>query len=228
MTYAPNYEGLSVLAHEFGHAYHGQVLRDEPSFARGYPMTLAETASIFNELRVADAALACAANDSEKLALLDQRLQSAQTFFCNIRARYLFDSRFYAERAKGVVERARLSEIMCDAQRDAFGGLLSDPDGLHPLFWASKLHFFITGMPFYNFPYTFGYLFANGVYDRAVKEGPAFAADYRALLADTGRMSTEDVAEKHLGVDLTRREFWDTAVERALSDIEPFLALCKK
>ena len=32
------------------------------------------------------------------------------------------------------------------------------------MFWATKLHFHMTGVQFYNFPYTFGYLFALGVY----------------------------------------------------------------
>lgn len=227
MTFANSYDSLSTLAHELGHAYHGFVLKDVPPFAQHYPMTLAETASIFNELRVADAALAATDHREEKLALLDQRLQSALAFFCNIRARYLFDCRFYEERKQGIVERQRLSEIMTGAQRDSFFGLLDEREGYHPLFWASKLHFFITDAPFYNFPYTFGFLFAKGVYDRALKEGTAFAPRYRALLADTGRMTTEDVARKHLGVDLTRREFWDSAVARATADVEPFVALCK-
>jgi oligoendopeptidase F len=103
--------------------------------------------------------------------------------------------------------------------------LLDKKKGYHPLFWASKLHFFITGQPFYNFPYTFGFLFASGVYDRAMKEGPAFAKDYRALLADTGSMTTEDVAQKHLGVDLTKEEFWRDAVARALADVDSFVSL---
>ena len=96
------------------------------------------------------------------------------------------------------------------------------------MFWASKLHFFITGAPFYNYPYTFGYLFANGVYDRAIKEGKAFAKSYRALLADTGRMTTEEVAKKHLGVDLAKPEFWQDAVSRVLADVEPFVKLANQ
>jgi len=140
-------------------------------------------------------------------------------------SRHLFDCAFYEERAKGQVPRARLDELMVTAQREAFGGILAEPGGYHPLFWASKLHFFITSYPFYNFPYTFGFLFANGVYDRAKQEGASFAKAYRDLLADTGSMSTEAVARKHLGVDLTQRDFWDAATQRVLADVEPFVKL---
>jgi pepF/M3 family oligoendopeptidase len=228
MTYTGTFDDLGTLAHELGHAYHGMVLKDEPAFAQSYPMTLAETASIFNELRVTDAAFETSDDKDEKLMLIDQKLQNVFTYYCNIYARYLFDSKFYEERKSGVVGKERLNEIMLDAQKEAFFGILDEKEGYHPLFWASKLHFFLTGQPFYNYPYTFGYLFANGVYDRAVKEGPAFAKDYRALLADTGKMTTEDVAKKHLGVDLTGEDFWADAVVRSLLDVDKFVELAKK
>jgi oligoendopeptidase F len=96
------------------------------------------------------------------------------------------------------------------------------------MFWASKLHFFITDTPFYNFPYTFGYLFAGGVYARAKEEGKSFADKYRALLADTGGMTTEQLAQKHLGVDLTREDFWVSAVNRSLSQVDTFVGLAGK
>ena len=116
---------------------------------------------------------------------------------------------------------------MLEAQKTAFSDTLAD-DGYHPLFWASKLHFYETEMPFYHFPYTFGHLFAGGIYDRAKKEGSAFADKYKALLADTGSMTTEDVAKKHLGVDLTTDEFWNDAVDRVLANIDTFVQLADK
>lgn len=226
MTYAGSYENLLTLAHELGHAYHSHLLKNTPFFATDYPMTLAETASIFSELLVTDAALKACADPREKLMLLDQKIQQAYVMFTNIHCRYLFDKAFYAERKAGVVGKDQLCEIMVEAQKKAFGSLL-DESGHHPLFWASKLHFFITDMPFYNYPYTFGYLFAGGVYDRARKEGSSFAEKYCALLADTGSMSTEDVAKRHLNVDLTGDEFWTNAVSRSLSDVEEFVKLAE-
>ncbi len=224
MTYAGTYDSLLTLAHELGHAYHSSVLKETPYWATHYTMTTAETASTFNELLVTDAALQAAADDDEKLMLLDQKLQAAYTMFCDLHSRFLFDKAFYQARQDGVVPTAQLSEMMVAAQKEAFGDLL-DPSGYHPLFWCSKLHFFFTEVPFYNYPYVVGYLFANGVYDHAQREGKAFAEKYRALLADTGRMTTEDVAKKHLGVDLTTEEFWNNAVDRALADVDTFVAL---
>jgi len=225
MTYTNTFGDLSTLAHELGHSYHSWVLKEKPLFASRYPMTLAETASTFNELRVKDAALELAGDTDEKLMMLDQKLQDGYIMLCNIHARYIFDTNFYEERKKGMVSRKRLDELMIEAQKKAYAATLDQELGWHPLFWASKLHFFFTGVPFYNFPYTFGFLFAIGIYDRALKEGSSFAKDYRALLADTGSMMTEDVAMKHLGVDLTEEDYWKDAVTRVMSDIDPFVKL---
>lgn len=224
MTYANTYENLLTLAHELGHAYHSWVLRDQPYFAGAYPMTLAETASIISELLITDAALAQCSDPQEKLMLLDQKLQQPFIFFCDLQSRYLFEIDFYRERQAGFVDTARLSELMISAQKRAFAGML-DESGYHPLFWCSKLHFHLSEVPFYNFPYVVGFLFATGVYDRAKKEGKAFAQKYQALLMDTGSMTTDDVARKHLGVDLSTDSFWQAAVDRALADVDQFALL---
>jgi len=222
LTYADTYAGLRTLAHELGHAWHSWTMRENDYFATRYPLNLAETASTFNELLVADAALEQANDKNMRLMLLDQRLLGAMAYMANIYARYLFDSAFYDRRKEGVVSKDELSKIMLNAQREAFGDLL-DPEGFHELFWATKLHFFLTSQPFYNFPYTYGFLFANGVYARAKAEGPTFAESYKGLLQDTGRMQSEDVAQKHLGVDLTREDFWQSALDRVLSDVDRFI-----
>jgi len=224
MTYSDNYSGLRVLAHELGHAWHSRALREVDFFATRYPLNLAETASTFNELLVADAAFEQASDDDTRLMLLDQKLLAAFAYMSNIYARYLFDLAFYARRREGVVTKDELGKMMLNAQKEAFGDLL-DPEGFHEFFWATKLHFFLTAQPFYNFPYTFGFLFANGVYARAREEGPAFAKSYKGLLQDTGTMQSEDVAEKHLGVDLTKEGFWQSALDRVLADVDKFAAL---
>jgi oligoendopeptidase F len=111
------------------------------------------------------------------------------------------------------------------AQKEAYCEAL---DEYHPLFWASKLHFFITGVPFYNFPYTFGYLFSLGIYAQALEEGKGYEEKYIALLRDTASMSVEDLAAKHLQVNLVQKDFWEKAVKICIDDIEEFLQLTEK
>src|SRR5699024_11350839 len=87
-----------------------------------------------------------------------------------------------------------------------------------PMFWATKLHFHITGVPFYNFPYTFGYFFSLGIYNRFLEDETLLEDDYIALLRDTASMTTEDLAEKHLNVDLRKSDFWQAALDSVHKD----------
>lgn len=225
MTFGGTYGNVSTLGHELGHAYHTWLLKDDPFWRTQYPMTLAETASTFCETIISDAALEGAASDGERLALLAIKAEEALIMMMNLRARFVFETSFFDVRRKSSPTVEELNGLMVKAQKECFREGLG---AYHPLFWASKLHFYITRMPFYNFPYVFGYLFSNGIYDRAVKEGPSFAPKYDALLRDTGRMTCEDLAAKHLGADLTKPEFWEEAADRALAGAERFVELARK
>ncbi|MBL3615234.1 oligoendopeptidase, partial [Bacillus sp. RHFS18] len=213
---------VSTLAHELGHAFHQEAMLQVRQLNRAYAMNVAETASTFAEMIVADAALKQAETKDEKLFLLEDKIQKSVAMFMNIHARFLFETRFYEERKQGVVPAEKLNELMEAAQKEAFCDSLGE---YHPHFWASKLHFHITGVPFYNFPYTFGYLFSLGIYARALREKADFEEKYIALLCDTASMTVEDLAMKHLGADLTERSFWEDAVRLAVQDVQEFLEL---
>ncbi|MBM6995912.1 M3 family oligoendopeptidase [Paenibacillus sp. DXFW5] len=224
MTFGGTVSNVYTLAHELGHAYHQSVMEELPMFNQDYAMNVAETASTFAEMILADAFVKNAANDQEKIVLLADKVQNSVAFFMNIHARFLFETRFYEKRQQGVLDAAELSELMEEAQREAFQEALGS---YHPHFWASKLHFYITDVPFYNFPYTFGYMFSTGLYALAQRESQSFAAKYDALLRDTGRMTVEELAAKHLGVDLTKPDFWREAMAVNVADVDAFLELTK-
>jgi oligoendopeptidase F len=224
MTYSGTASNVSTLAHELGHAYHQQVMNDIPYLNQDYAMNVAETASTFAELIVSDAAIKAAETTEEQLMHLEDKLQRAVAFFMNIHARFLFETRFYEERKNGLVSVERLNHLMLEAQKEAFCGELGS---YHPSFWESKLHFYITEVAFYNFPYTFGYMFSTGIYAQALEEGPSFAKKYDAILADTGSMKVEDLAKKHLNVNLEEPDFWRAACEQICKDVDLFLELTK-
>ena len=222
MTYSGTMSNVSTLAHELGHAFHSYALRPVHMLNRRYAMNVAETASTFAEMIVADAAVQEATSKEEKVALLEDKIQRSVAFFMNIHARFLFETRFYEERKNGLVSSARLNQLMEEAQKEAYAGALGDT---HPHFWASKMHFYITGVPFYNFPYTFGYLFSLSIYAKAKEEGTGFEEKYIALLQDTAVMTVEELAMKHLNEDITKRDFWEKGIALCVKDVEEFMEL---
>ncbi|MGG0739966.1 M3 family oligoendopeptidase [Niallia taxi] len=224
MTYSGTPSNVSTLAHELGHGFHTYAMKDMHTLNRNYAMNVAETASTLAEMIVSDAAVKNASSEEEKLVLLEDKIQRSVALLMNIHARFIFETSFYEERRKGLVSKERLNELMVTAQKEAFGDALEE---YHPSFWGSKLHFYITGVPFYNFPYTFGYLFSLGIYAKAIQEGKGYEDKYIALLKDTASMTVEELAKKHLDVDLTDDAFWESAIKVCIEDVEEFLALTK-
>ncbi len=225
MTYVGSRGDVTTLAHELGHAFHSWLMRGTRRWTRVYPMTLAETASTFAEQLVSDALLdAPDASTEERRVLLDLRLSDAATYLLNLPMRFDFEHALYQERQQGELAISRLRELMVDAQRKNYGDAL-DPDELNPWFWASKLHFYITDLSFYNFPYVFGFLFSRGIFARAKAEGSEFLRRYESLLRLSGSDTVENVARDALGVELGSPDFWHTCLDHVQKDLERFEAL---
>ncbi|MCS0398139.1 M3 family oligoendopeptidase [Vibrio diabolicus] len=219
MTWSGSRSDLMTLAHELGHAFHNWVIRDLPLCQTYYPMTLAETASIFAENIVRDHLISKAESVDEKLEMLWEELSSALALMINIPVRYEFEKSFYERRQDGEFTADEFCELMSETWKEWYGDVMSEPD---PYFWASKLHFSIDSVSFYNYPYLFGFLFSKGIYAQRETRGEAFYTDYINLLRDTGCMMAEDVVEKHLSMDLTQPTFWQQSVELVREKVDEF------
>jgi oligoendopeptidase F len=212
MTYNQTMGDVRTLAHEVGHAFHSFVMRDQPVLARLYPMTLAESASTFGEMILTDGILnAPGVDDQQKAAILDMETGHGAIYLLDIPVRFEFEKAMYEERAQGELSVTRLKELMCETQRRLLGDLLEE-GGEDPYFWASKLHFYITGTTFYNFPYTFGFLLSRGLYARFRQEGSSFLPRYAEFLRSSGSDSAEKVARNTIDCDLETPEFWIEAI----------------
>lgn len=224
MTFHGTVHDMVTLAHEAGHAWHSCVLRPARSYAANYPMTLAETASNFGEMILLNGLLSDPnITEATKAYLLDQEMLRAHAYLINIPMRYEFEKAFYTARTAGEVSVSRLGELMTEAQQKLYGDTLLE-GGTDPLFWASKMHFFISSISFYNFPYVFGYLLSQALFARFKEEGASFLPRYEAFLGLTGSATCEEVVKRSLGEDITKPEFWATA----LKAMEPSLVAYEK
>mgnify|MGYP001791178185 FL=1 len=110
--------------------------------------------------------------------------------------------------------------MMSESWKMWYEDSLSEVDDL---FWASKLHFSISSLGFYNYPYLFGYLFSLGIYAQQPVYGSQFNQRYTDLLRDTGTMTAEDVVQHHLQKDLSQPQFWQDSlaiVEKSVAQFE--------
>ncbi|MEM9267163.1 MAG: M3 family oligoendopeptidase [Cyanobacteria bacterium P01_F01_bin.13] len=220
MTFEGTMNNVLTLAHELGHAWHSWMMRDMPRYKTFYSMTLAETASIFGETLVRDALVAKASTPAQKLTIAWADGMAAVTFLLNIPARYTFEQRLVEARKQGYVIAAKLKAMMRGSWQHWYEDSLASYD---EMFWASKLHFSISSLSFYNYPYLFGYLFSLGIYAQKENYGENFNDLYTALLRDTGSMTAEDLVQQHLQQDIRKPEFWHASlqvVDRAVGQLE--------
>ncbi len=223
-----NFDGMFTdvvtLAHELGHAFHNQCIRDHRPLNRDYSMPVAETASIFNECIINNAAIARAETKEEKLALMESQLQDVTQIIVDIYSRFTFEAMVFENRESRFMNAEDLCELMLKAQEKSYGDGL-DPDFRHPYMWICKPHYY--GPTFYNFPYAFGGLFARGLYAQYQQEGAAFVPKYKKLLYTTPVATAEDTA-KAAGIDLTDINFWRSALKSITDEIDRFCKLVQE
>jgi len=224
-NFSGSFGSVVTLAHELGHAYHGQQIQDHRPLNTGYTMPVAETASNFNELIIVNDAID-KATGAEKIGLIESQIQDCTQIIVDIYSRFLFEDEVIRRRNKTFMFAAELEEIMLNAQKEAYGDGL-DPNYLHPYMWCCKSHYYRAGLSYYNFPYAFGGLFSRGLYAKYLEEGEAFLPKYRALLKATTVDSVENVANI-AGIDLTNPEFWRTSLQMIADRIDEFIAETSK
>ena len=200
-----SFDSVTTVAHELGHGWHHELLKDLPRSLSLYPMTLAETASIFAETIVFEGALGEAVPE-ERLGLIEGNLKDSCQVVVDILSRFYFERALFERRERGELTAGELCALMIDAQKKTYADAL-DGENLHPYMWAVKGHYYNPSLAFYNYPYAFGLLFSLGLYARAREEGPSFAGVYRELLRLTGRSSAEETA-RAAGFDLGTDAFW--------------------
>lgn len=220
-----SFSNVITLAHELGHGYHGLCIGEETILNSRYPMPLAETASIFSETIVMNAALR-EANEKEKLSILESYISDAGQVIVDIYSRFLFESELFKRRKDYSLSVNELKEIILDSQKKAYGNGL-DHNYLHPYMWANKPHYYYAARNFYNFPYAFGLLFSKGLYVEYLKDKNNFVDKYDEFLRATGKDNITNVA-KIMEIDVQSVDFFRDSLRLIEKDIEEFIELADK
>ncbi|MCL2216460.1 MAG: M3 family oligoendopeptidase [Defluviitaleaceae bacterium] len=219
LNFGGNLSDAITLAHELGHGYHNMQLMNERYLNTDEPMPLAETASTFCEIVVTNAALETL-EGQEKLQLLENSLQEATGTIIDIYSRFLFEKEVFDTRLDHPLTVKELKKLMKKSQRATYGDGLH-PDYLHPYMWLIKPHYYDADESYYNFPYAFGLLLANGLYKIYTDDPGSFEAKYNNFLRATGKMYVKDCCAL-LGIDVEDISFWRAALDVIKKNIEEF------
>jgi oligoendopeptidase F len=224
-NFLATHQGMSTLAHELGHAYHNRARSHRSILQRRTPSTLAETASIFCETLVDEAAYE-QAPESERAVILEAFLQTACAIVVDVVGRFYFEQEVFERRTTRELSPDELCEAMRRAQAASYGDGV-DPATYHPYMWAVKSHYYSGSASFYNYPYTFGLLFGLGLFSIYREHPQGFAERYEDLLSRTGMATAADLAAG-FGLDLRDPAFWRSSLDLIRERIARFEALTSK
>jgi len=202
MNFNDNYESVSTLAHEWGHAMHSYYSnKAQPFINSDYATFVAEIASTFNEEMLLENALKGAKNDDERLLYLGSSLEGMRATFFRQAMFAEFERDIHARVDKGEsLSGKKLSEIYGEILRRYHGekeGVVKIDD-TYTVEWAYIPHFYYT---FYVFQYATS-IAASSLFADAVLKGQPGARERYLKLLSAGSSDYPYDLVKAAGVDL--------------------------
>lgn len=202
MNYHEDYESVSTLLHEWGHAMHSHFTNRTQAFVNAdYATFVAEIASIVNEQLLVEHALKSARSDGERLLFLGSELESLRgTFFRQVMFAE-FERAIHARVDRGdTLTGAEITRIYGELLRRYHGDAqgIVKIDELYSIEWAFVPHFY---RPFYVFQYATSIAAASQIAGAILKSEPGARERYLRLLGAGGSDYPYELV-KAAGVDL--------------------------
>jgi len=227
LNHNDNYESVSTLAHEFGHAMHSWFSnKAQPYPSADYATFVAEIASTTNELLLLDHVLKVAKDDNERLLYLGSALENLRATFFRQAMFAEFEQQVHAKVDKGEpLTGAQFTKIYGEILKRYHGDAegVVKIDDLYAIEWAYISHFY---RGFYVFQYSTS-IAAGTQFGQAILDGkPGARERYRKLIA-SGSSDYPYNLVKAAGVDLASREPYDALarqMDKIMDEIEGILA----
>ena len=231
LNFIDNYDAVSTLAHEMGHAMHSYLSNsNEPYPKSDYPIFLAEVASTFNEALLMENTLKSVKEPEKRLSLLIESMEMFRTTMFRQAMFAEFELELYrmAERREPLTADS-LSAAYLKLLRKYYGheqGVVTIDD-LYGNEWEYIPHFYYN---FYVYQYVTGFIAANALAQDILISGAAARDRYLNNMLKKGSSDYALNILKRAGVDMLTSEPYEKAVklfEKRLEDAEKTLAEIK-
>ena len=216
-----NYDSLSTLAHELGHAMHTYYSdKNQPYEKHSYATFIAEIASTVNEILLNKFMLKNAKTNQEKLFYVDNYLQSFKgTVFRQTMFSEFEDYAFKTIENDGILTPKLLTDKYKDLLKKHFGKIVPIDD--HIIYECFRIPHFYS--PYYVFQYATSFICSCYIANKILMGDKDMIKKYKSMLCSGSDGYPTEILAK-TGIDLTKQEIFDFAFK----DMENSLKLAKK
>jgi len=220
VNYVGKTDDVLTVAHEIGHAVHALMAGHHSLFTFHSTLPLAETASVFSEMLLADRLLRQEDDPAVRRDLLVTILDGAYATV----ARQAYFVLFELEAHRRIVDGATtgdLGALYMDNLREQFGDSVELSDEFRRE-WTAIPHIYAT--PFYCYAYSFGQLLVLALYQQYRSDGASFVPRYLDILSYGGSASPEHITGE-AGFDIASPGFWQGGFDVLRGFLEDLEAL---
>ena len=221
LNYTDTLDDAFTLAHELGHAMHSYFSDTHQDFPNhDYRIMVAEVASTVNEVLLTRYLLATETDPTRRAYVLNHFLEGfrttvfRQTLFAEFEREahdlQMNGTPLTAETLNGIYH--RMNALYYD------GAVINE---LQDIEWARIPHFYRS---FYVYKYATGIISAVSIAERIYNEGKPAVDDYFKFLSSGGSDSPVELL-KLAGVDLTKKDAFNSAMQSFKAALEEFEAL---
>ena len=211
---------LFTMMHELGHGIHAILAKEQTNFTFHATLPLAETASIFGEMILAQKLLR-EEDKKEKISVLTRMLDSQYASITRQGYFVIFEKEAHKRIAEGATVED-LNKLYLENLKEQFGNMKIDEIFQHE--WKYIPHIYHT--PFYCYAYSFGNLLVLALYRMYEEQGKDFIPKYLKILSYGGSESPEKIL-KEIGIDINKEEFWEKGFDIIREEIEKLKKLTK-
>ena len=219
LNYTEDYNDVSTLAHELGHSMHSYLSNTHNDHTNAsYPIFLAEIASTVNELLLSYYMEHHASTTEEKLAILNERLDTfkgtiyRQTMFAEFEL-YMHDAVDKGE----VLTAEKLCDKYYELNKLYFGdNVVVDNDIRYE--WLRIPHFY---RPFYVYQYATGLSIASYIAKNILEGKEGFRDKYLEFLSSGGKDDPLEIL-KIIDVDLTDTKVFEESLTMFKETVNTF------
>lgn len=204
LNYENNFDSVSTMAHELGHAMHSYYSDNAQEFNNaGYPIFLAEIASTVNEVLIDDYFSKNAKSDEEKIYYLSSFLDKIRTTIFRQVMFAEFETKAYAMfENKETLTADILCDMYYDLNKEYFGKSIIVDEAIK-YEWARIPHFYT---PFYVYKYATGLIAALSIASAILNGDKNMQENYLEFLSSGGSDYPLEILKK-CNIDLTDKKF---------------------